>query len=115
MKGFLKALFLIPLALVVVLLAVANRAPVRISLDPFAPSEPLYAVSAPLWVILFAAVTLGVLVGGTAAWLVQGKHRRLERQYRREARDLRDEVTRAKEREGAASAAALPAPAASGY
>jgi hypothetical protein len=40
MKTFLKALILVPLALLVVLLAIANRGPVRLSLDPCSRSCP---------------------------------------------------------------------------
>ena len=35
MIRFLKALILLPVAILIVLLAVANRAPVTLSLDPF--------------------------------------------------------------------------------
>ena len=35
---------------------------------------------------------LGVLLGGMASWLAQGKHRRAERRYRREASRLRATV-----------------------
>ena len=34
MKAFFKALVLVPVALIVVLFSVANRAPVRVSFDP---------------------------------------------------------------------------------
>lgn len=92
MKGFLKALILVPLALIIVLLALANRQSVTISLDPFSATQPLYAFALPMWVLLFVTVTLGVIIGGVAAWLTQAKHRQAERTYRREARALRREV-----------------------
>ncbi|MBV8564699.1 MAG: LapA family protein, partial [Methylobacteriaceae bacterium] len=44
--------------------------------------------------VLFAALMLGVLVGGIASWLSQGKHRRAARQYRAEAARLRAEAMR---------------------
>jgi len=96
MRTFFKALILLPLSIVVVLLAIANRGPVRLSLDPFSQEAPLLSVSLPLFVVIFAAVMLGVLIGGVAAWLAQGGHRRAERRYRREARDLRTEADRAR-------------------
>jgi uncharacterized integral membrane protein len=92
MKTFLKALILVPLTLLVVLLAIANRGPVRLSLDPFSAEQPLLSYELPLYLVLFGAVMLGVLIGGIATWLGQAAHRRAERRYRREARGLRQEV-----------------------
>ena len=40
MRTFLKVLVLLPLAIVVVLLALANRGPVTVSLDPFSREAP---------------------------------------------------------------------------
>ncbi len=89
MVNFLKAMFLFPIAIIVVLLAVANRGPVTLSLDPFSREAPEIAFTVPLFALIFGAVMLGVILGGMAAWLAQGKHRRAERRYKREARRLR--------------------------
>lgn len=109
MKSFFSSLVLLPLSLIVVLLAVANREPVPLSLDPFAQGASTFSVNVPLFLVIFGAVMLGVLIGGTASWLVQGKHRSAERRYKREAQRLRSEVERAKaERAAAKAAAAAP-------
>ena len=97
MAGFIKALILVPVGFVIILLAIANRSPITISFDPFSDADPLLAVSAPLWLVLFIALAIGVLIGGVAAWLVQGKHRKLERQYKRECDTLRKEVENVRE------------------
>lgn len=97
MAGFIKALILVPVGFVIILLAIANRSPITISFDPFSASDPLMAISAPLWLVLFIALTIGVMIGGVAAWLVQGKHRKLERQYKRECDSLRKEVENVRE------------------
>lgn len=110
MRAFLKAIFALPLAILVLLMAVANRAPVLLSLDPFTKEAPQFSVTLPLWVILFGAVTLGVVFGGAMSWLAQAKHRRAERRLRREARHLRTETDRLREHAGPAGLAALPAP-----
>jgi uncharacterized integral membrane protein len=91
---FLKALILLPIAIVVILLAVANRKPVILSLDPFSGDVPEFAVQAPLFAVIFASVLLGVLIGGMATWMAQGKHRRERRRYRREVTHLRGETDR---------------------
>jgi flagellar basal body-associated protein FliL len=96
MTGFLKALILVPLGFLVILLAIANRGLVTISFDPFSTVDPLLSYTLPLWLALFAALVLGVVVGGVAAWLVQAKHRKAERQYKREADNLRREVESAR-------------------
>lgn len=96
MTGFLKALILVPIGFLVIILAIANRGPVTISFDPFDGVDPIIAYTLPLWLALFAALVLGVIVGGVAAWLVQAKHRKLERQYKREADALRREVESAR-------------------
>lgn len=96
MTGFIKALILAPIGFVVILLAIANRTPVTISFDPFSSADPLLSFSAPLWLTLLATLAVGVLIGGCAAWLAQGRHRKLERQYKREADNLRREVEAAR-------------------
>jgi uncharacterized integral membrane protein len=107
-KTFLKALVLIPLAIVVVLLAIANRGSVRLSLDPFSVDQPMLAYNLPLYLVLFGAVMLGVLIGGIATWFGQGGHRRAERRYRREARGLRQEVGQTRQHAGGLPALTSP-------
>ncbi|MBF9233197.1 lipopolysaccharide assembly protein LapA domain-containing protein [Microvirga alba] len=94
MIRFLKALVLLPVAILIVLLAVANRGVVTLSLDPFSQDAPEFAVQVPLFAVIFAAVAIGVLIGGTATWIAQGKHRRARRQFKREVSRLRDEAER---------------------
>ena len=79
MIRFLKALILLPVAILIVLLAVANRAPVTLSLDPFSQEAPEFAFQLPLFAVIFAAVMLGVVIGDTATWLAQGKNRKSRR------------------------------------
>ena len=107
MIAFLKALILLPIAILVVLLAVANRAPVTLSLDPFSREAPEISFTLPLFAIIFGAVMLGVVIGGVMSWMVQGKHRRAERRYKREARRLRAETAR---RPTSSSTALAPLP-----
>jgi uncharacterized integral membrane protein len=92
MKAFFKALILVPVALAVVLFAVANRGAVRVSFDPISRDAPTIAFDVPLFAVVLAALAAGVLIGGFAAWLAQGKHRKAARRNRREAESLRDEA-----------------------
>ena len=108
MIQFLKGLILLPIAIAVVLLAVANRGPVTLSFDPFS-EKPLFTATLPLFAVVFLALMAGVLIGGMGAWLAQAKHRREGRRYRREARHLRRESERARAHGGGSGLPALPA------
>ena len=113
MKRFLKSLILLPVAVLVILLAVANRAPVTLSLDPFSKGAPEISFSLPLYALLFGAAMLGVVLGGSGAWPAQAKHRRAERRFKREARSLRTEIERLRTEAGVpAGLPGLPALAA---
>jgi uncharacterized integral membrane protein len=112
-RKIVTALILVPLAIILVTFAVANRQTVVVSLDPFDQVHPALAVALPLFALILALVIGGVLVGGVAAWLKQSKWRRAARLAEAEARELRAEVDRLKRR-GAPSP--LPAePMAGGY
>ena len=54
MKAFLKALVLVPIALLIVLFSVANRAPVRVSLDPFSRDLPTLSYELQLFAVVLA-------------------------------------------------------------
>src|ERR1700712_3021951 len=96
MRSFLKGIILLPVAIIVVLLAVANRHPVLVSLDPFSSEAPEISLTVPLFAIIFAAVILGVVIGGIGAWLAQSENRRERRQALREGSRLRAETERAR-------------------
>lgn len=96
MISFLKWLILVPLALVAVAFAVANRQGVTVSFDPFSSDMPAFALSGPLFIVIILTVVVGVLLGGIAAWLGQGRYRRQARVTKREADELRAEVSRLK-------------------
>jgi len=95
MLRFLKLLLLLPIAIAIVALAVMNRTPARLVYWPQSLGGEL-AVTAPLFLPLMLALMLGVVIGGMAAWLAQGRHRRNERRYKREADTLKGEAARLK-------------------
>jgi len=100
MRRLITLVVVVPIAILVIALSVANRAPVRLSLDPFNPIDPVVAFEIPLFWLLFAAVALGAILGGTATWIGQGR-------WRRSARRLRAELAR-KERAATPPSVALP-------
>lgn len=76
---FALLLIFVPLAIVLVALAVANRAAVPFTVDPFNPGNPGLTAHVPLFVLLFMALGIGLIVGGVATWLKQGRYRKLAR------------------------------------
>src|ERR1700710_1458140 len=82
MRKFLMALVLIPLGLIFVVFAVANRHLVTVSFDPFNSTDPSLAVTLPLFVVIIAVAIAGVVAGGSATWFRQrhwrGSPRRAE-------------------------------------
>jgi hypothetical protein len=75
-RKFVKAIVAVPAALVLAGLALANRQLVTVSFDPFDASDMDFTVTVPLWLLGFTILTVGVVLGGVAAWLKQGRHRR---------------------------------------
>jgi uncharacterized integral membrane protein len=92
MRKFITAVVLIPLAVAIVMFAVANREAVTISFDPFNSASPAFSLKVPLFLLIFALVGLGVLVGGIAAWLRQHKWRVRARRAEADVSRLRAEL-----------------------
>ncbi|MGD9768898.1 MAG: lipopolysaccharide assembly protein LapA domain-containing protein [Pseudolabrys sp.] len=99
LRKALAAIILIPIVLLLVMFAVANRQVVTLSFDPFDAANPAYAVAVPLFVLIFVLVVLGVLLGGVAAWLRQSRWRRAARRLDGQMRRLNDEVHELRRRE----------------
>ena len=87
---FVLIVVFVPLAIILVALAVANRGLVDFTLDPFNPGNPALTLKLPLFVYLFLAIALGLVVGSAATWIRQGRYRRLARQRAQEAQGLCD-------------------------
>ena len=87
LNRLLTVVVFIPLAIVLIALAVANRAPVDFTIDPFNPGNPGLTVSLPLFVLLFAALALGLVIGSLATWFRQGRYRKAARQRETTAAD----------------------------
>lgn len=79
----------VPVAIVAIALAVANRAPTPFTFDPFNPGNPLLTVELPLFVYLFAALVVGMLIGSAATWWRQRRYRKLARERGRQVKELR--------------------------
>jgi uncharacterized integral membrane protein len=98
MRKFTALAILIPLSIVIVMFAVSNREVIAVSFDPFDSVHPALAVRIPLFLLIFALVALGVLIGGIASWLRQHRWRSRARRAEAEARDLRARLDAAEPR-----------------
>ena len=113
MKKIFFWLLWVPVGIVIVILAVANRTPVTLKLDPrtlqsgqeaFLPSLDL-----PLFLLLFAALITGVFLGGIMVWLKQGAWRKKAREAEKENRVITRDIQRVKlERAALTPPAELP-------
>jgi uncharacterized integral membrane protein len=92
MRKFFTALVLIPLGLLFIVFAVANRHLVTVSLDPFNTSDPSVGFTLPLFVVIIAVAILGVAAGGLATWFRQRHWRRAARQHEADARAARAQL-----------------------
>ncbi len=97
----LTLLIALPVAVILIVLSVANRGAVSITLDPFNPGNPALTYTAPLFLWVLGALLAGIIIGGLLIWFTQGRHRKLARKRKAEADAL---LTRAKQ----AEAKALP-------
>jgi uncharacterized integral membrane protein len=92
MRKFLTALVVIPLGILFIVFAVANRHLVTVSFDPFNSTNPSLAVTMPLFVVIIAVAILGVAAGGMATWFRQRHWRRAARRHEADARRARSEL-----------------------
>ncbi len=84
-KKIVNLLILLPLGIILIVFCVANRQSVTLAFNPFRPDDQVLSLNAPLFLLLFAALILGMLVGSAVTWFNQGKHRRRARNQSREA------------------------------
>ena len=68
-RKIVTAIIVVPLVVMIVAFAVANRQAVTVSFDPLSSAHPAYAATLPLFVVIFVVLILGVLIGGVAAWI----------------------------------------------
>ena len=92
MRKFFSGVVLIPLGLIFIVFAVANRHPVTVSFDPFNSTDPSVALTLPLFVVIIAVAILGVAAGGIATWFRQRHWRRAARQHEADARQARAQL-----------------------
>jgi uncharacterized integral membrane protein len=93
MRKFLTGVVLIPLGLIFIDFAVANRHLVTVSFDPFGSGDTAFDLPpVPLFAIIITAMIVGVVAGGSVTWFRQRRWRRSARQHEADARQARAQL-----------------------
>lgn len=93
-KKILSLVVFIPLGVLLIVLAVANRQTVTLALNPFRPDDSVLALSGPFFLFLLLALIAGMVIGSAATWWSQGKYRKQARIEAREAVKWHQEADR---------------------
>lgn len=96
LKKIIWVVFFIPVAIILILLSIANRDVVTLALNPFEPSDTLLSVSAPFFMFILIALMVGMVLGSVMTWFKQGKHRSRARQNSAESEKWHTEADRQK-------------------
>jgi len=92
LRRIVAAIILVPLAIIIVAFAVANRQMVTVSFDPLGDT-PAASLSMPLFELILGLLIVGVIIGGLASWLGQGKWRGAARRFERDMKTLRGKLS----------------------
>ncbi len=110
---FFMVVIVVPVAVILIALAVANRALVPFTMDPFNPGNPALTIQMPFFIYLFLCLLFGVVIGSFATWTRQHRYRKLARQRGQEVENLRSVAASGQARDDR-SIAVNPAPASPG-
>ncbi|MFZ5733942.1 MAG: lipopolysaccharide assembly protein LapA domain-containing protein [Pseudomonadota bacterium] len=92
LRKIVNVLIVVPLALIFIVFAVANRHLVTVSFDPFNSSDPSVGLTLPLFVVIVSVAILGVVAGGVATWFGQRRWRAAARRNEAEAQEARAQL-----------------------
>ena len=103
LKGIFNWIVGVPIAVVGISFAVANRQWVTISFDPINRVHPFATLDMPLWALFFCGVFAGVFAGWYVAWRGNAKYRcatreakieliRTQQHHEREKREMQQNL-----------------------
>lgn len=94
---YIRYAFLAALGVVLIVVALANRGNVTLTLLPEPLAELLsvnYTINLPLFIIIFGGIVAGLLIGFVWEWLREHKHRATAARSQREVHDLERKLKR---------------------
>lgn len=106
LKRLFNWIILVPIAVIGISFAVANRQWIAVSLDPFNRAAPAASINMPLWALFFCGVFVGIFVGWLVAWLGNRRYRQATRQAKIEL--VRSQQAHEREKRDLASNAVIP-------
>lgn len=109
LRRIVSLLIAFPLGAALVAIAVSNRHPVQLILDPFRPETPALSVQLPFYAYLLGALVAGVILGGMATWMGQSRWRRTARTQGQRAARYQAEADRLARERDAGMTTAKPA------
>jgi len=93
LKRVVTWFFLIPLALLFAFFALANRQEIQLGIDPISPESPFFGpFPVPLFIVIYGALLLGIILGGIGAYMGQHKKRAELRALRKEHNKLKQQL-----------------------
>ena len=92
MRRFLTWAVWLPVSILVIGFAVANRQWVDVSFDPFDATQPFASIGMPLWALLFCGLFIGAIAGWIVCWFGQSKWRKSTRNALAELRRAHGEA-----------------------
>ena len=104
MLKYLRYLVLLAIALCLLTVALANRAPVTLKALPedlAGLAAAQWQVELPLFVVIFGGVAIGLLIGFVWEWLREHRHRSTASSKTREAARLQRELAAMRDAKGA--------------
>jgi uncharacterized protein YpmB len=107
LRRILRWIIWVPVAIIVISFAVANRQWTRLSLDPFSSTSPFLTIEMPLWALFIFGVFIGLIVGWMMCWFAQGRHRKLARERAKDVARLQIELETAKHPDAVSSSTEL--------
>jgi membrane-anchored protein YejM (alkaline phosphatase superfamily) len=99
LKRIVGWVVLVPLCVALVVFALANRHLIPVNFNPLVSPEAAAlspGAGVPLFLVLYAVLLLGVILGGIATWFAQASHRQRAKHWRREAELLRQDLEAAR-------------------
>lgn len=93
MRRFISYFLLFVTGLLLLIFLVANRQPVKISMDPVNTADPAFYIGPmPMFWALVVTLTVGFIMGLIAMWMSHGKTRQQARERKAEIRRLEQQL-----------------------
>lgn len=96
-RRIIAVLVLLPIAIIVVALSLANRQPVELIIPNF-DGTALFGVDLPLFAVVFVTLFLGLLLGSLGTWLRQARYRRAAETRKAEAAAAKRDAEKLRQR-----------------